>query len=47
MKELLARAEALKEQLVADRRSLHQIPEFGVSTPQTAAYVAKRLSTPI
>lgn len=44
MKELLAKAEALKEQLVADRRSLHQIPEFGVSTPQTAAYVAKRLT---
>ncbi|MCI8691068.1 MAG: amidohydrolase [Oscillibacter sp.] len=44
MKELLAKAKAIESQIAADRRYLHQIPEFGVSTPQTAAYVAQRLT---
>lgn len=44
MKEILAKAKGMEEIIRADRRYLHQIPEFGVSTPQTAAYVAKRLT---
>ena len=41
---MLEKARAIQEQMIADRRALHQIPEFGVSTPKTAAYVAARLS---
>ena len=38
-KALLAEAEALKPQLLTDRRTLHRDPEVGPSLPRTAAYV--------
>ena len=41
---MLEKARAIQEQMIADRRAPHQIPEFGVSTPKTAAYAAARLS---
>ena len=44
MKEMLEKAKAIQEQIVADRRCLHQIPEVGVYTPKTAEYVKKRLT---
>ena len=43
MKELLQEAKALQEQIVADRRYLHQIPEVGMDLPESAAYIEKRL----
>lgn len=44
MKEILQRAQANKDTLVADRRALHVIPEIGHDLPQTRAYVKKRLT---
>ena len=44
MKDMLAKARAIQSQIVTDRRMLHQIPEVGVYTPQTAAYIRKRLT---
>ena len=44
MKELLEEAKGLQEQIVADRRYLHQIPEVGMDLPKSAAYIEKRLS---
>lgn len=43
-KALLAEAEALKPQLLTDRRTLHRDPEVGPSLPRTAAYVTERLT---
>ena len=43
-KALLAEAEALKTQLLTDRRTLHRDPEVGPSLPRTAAYVTERLT---
>ena len=43
MKEILEKAEAISEQIVTDRKMLHRMPEVGVYTPNTAAYVKKRL----
>ena len=43
-KALLAEAEALKPQLLTDRRTLHRNPEVGPSLPHTAAYVTERLT---
>ena len=43
MHEMLVKANAIREQIVADRRCLHGMPEVGVYTPRTAAYVKKRL----
>lgn len=43
MKEIRKKAEALKEQMIQDRRYLHQIPELGMDLPQTSAYIKKRL----
>lgn len=42
--DLLAAATALQPQLVADRRHLHERPETGFHTPDTAAYVRRRLT---
>ena len=42
-KALLAEAEALKPQLLTERRTLHRDPEVGPSLPRTAAYVTERL----
>ena len=36
-------AQDLREQLVKDRRYLHQIPEIGTNLPETSAYIKKRL----
>lgn len=44
MKELLEEAKLLQEQIVADRRYLHQIPEVGMDLPESAAYIEKRLA---
>lgn len=41
---IFEKAIGIKDQLVSDRRALHRIPEFGVSTPKTAAYVTARLN---
>lgn len=43
-KALLVEAEALKPQLLTDRRTLHHAPEVGPSLPRTAAYVTERLT---
>ena len=43
MKQLLEEAKLLQEQIVADRRYLHQIPEVGMDLPESAAYIEKRL----
>lgn len=37
------RAQELQEQIVRDRRALHQIPEIGMDLPRTCAYVEKQL----
>lgn len=44
MKALLEEAKGLQEQIVADRRYLHQIPEVGIDLPESAAYIEKRLT---
>lgn len=44
MEDLYARAQALKDDLVADRRWLHEHPEIGFDLPQTRAYVQRRLA---
>ena len=41
---LLERAWELQDQMVADRRYLHQNPELGFELPLTTAYVKKRLA---
>lgn len=43
MNEMLEKATAIADQIVADRRQLHQMPELGVYNPKTAAYVKRRL----
>lgn len=43
MKELFIAAKELQEQITADRRALHQIPEVGLDLPQSAAYIKQRL----
>lgn len=40
---ILEEAEALADDIVADRRWLHEHPEIGFDLPQTTAYVADRL----
>ena len=37
------KANAIRRQIAADRRALHQIPEIGTDLPQTSAYIKKRL----
>ena len=44
MKSLYEEARTLQDQIVADRRYLHQIPEVGMDLPESAAYIEKRLS---
>lgn len=43
MNEIMQRAKALEPRILEDRHNLHAIPELGVYTPQTAAYVSGRL----
>lgn len=40
---LLAQACEMQQQLVSWRRELHQIPETGITLPQTMAYIARQL----
>lgn len=40
---ILNEAKALNEQIVTDRRALHQIPELGLQLPKTKKYVMDRL----
>jgi len=44
MKEIIEKAKAIEKRIIEDRRALHGIPEVGVYTPKTAAYVKKRLA---
>lgn len=44
MRDILKMAEELKEQIIADRRYLHQCPEIGMDLPMTSDYVKKRLT---
>ena len=37
-------AQALYEQMVRDRRHLHQHPEVGMDLPETCSYVMARLT---
>lgn len=43
MNEMLRKARAIQDCITADRRYLHRIPEVGVYTPDTAAYIKRRL----
>lgn len=43
MTSVLEEARALEDDIVADRRWLHEHPEIGFDLPQTTAYVAERL----
>lgn len=43
MTTILEEARALEDDIVADRRWLHEHPEIGFDLPQTTAYVANRL----
>lgn len=43
MTNIVDEAKKLQDQIVSWRRDLHQIPEIGLETPKTAAYVMKRL----
>ena len=40
----LQRAQELYEQMVRDRRFLHQHPEVGMDLPETTGYVMERLA---
>lgn len=42
--ELLAAAQEIKQEILADRRTIHQHPEVGTHLPITKAYVIKRLT---
>ena len=42
--EIKKRAYAIQDQIVQDRRYLHQIPEIGTDLPETSAYIKKRLN---
>lgn len=43
MKGLLQEANTLKEQIIADRRRIHQNPETGMDLPNTVAFIKARL----
>ena len=42
--QLASGAQALQDQIVRWRRSLHEIPELGLDLPKTSAFVAKQLT---
>lgn len=44
MKNWVKDAESIKEQIISDRRYLHEHAEFGMNLPKTKAYVVKRLT---
>lgn len=39
----LKRAMEIKEEIIANRRYLHQIPELGMELPKTSAFVVEKL----
>ena len=41
--EIRKKAYEIKDQITADRRALHQIPEIGTDLPETCAYIGRRL----
>lgn len=41
--QIMLEAEQLREEMIAWRRELHQIPEIGLALPQTVAFVTKKL----
>lgn len=41
--EIRKKAYEIKDQIIADRRTLHQIPEIGTDLPETCAYIGRRL----
>lgn len=43
MNAILEEARALSEEITAWRRSLHEIPELGLETPKTAAFIVQEL----
>ena len=43
VQELLSSAQEIKQEILADRRTIHQNPEVGTHHPATKAYVTKRL----
>lgn len=43
MKEIMDMAQALKNNIIEDRRHLHRFPEIGMDLPETCAYIKKRL----
>ena len=43
MKQLMEQAQAIKEELIRYRRTLHQMPEVGATLPQTKAFVMNQL----
>ena len=43
VQELLSSAQEIKQEILADRRTIHQNPEVGTHLPATKAYVMKRL----
>ena len=43
MNQIFEEAKAIRETLVAHRRTLHQIPELSMDLPKTTAYVCEQL----
>lgn len=44
MNDILSEAKRLEQQILADRRHLHENPEVGMYLPDSAAYIEKRLA---
>ena len=44
MNAIIKAAKMLEEQIISDRRYLHQIPEVGMELPESAAYIERRLT---
>ncbi|NLO59107.1 MAG: amidohydrolase, partial [Synergistaceae bacterium] len=43
MKGILEEARSMSEEITAWRRHLHEIPELGLETPKTAAFIVQEL----
>lgn len=41
--EIQKKAASIRQQIITDRRALHQIPEIGTDLPRTSAYIKQRL----
>lgn len=44
METILTAAKNLEDQIIADRRYLHRIPEVGMELPESSAYIQRRLT---